>query len=47
MSLITYNGPTGDHIENPSLEFIKDIIFNKDEDYWKKGSGDSGIEMKG
>ncbi|NLL05625.1 MAG: hypothetical protein GX270_07535 [Clostridiaceae bacterium] len=47
MSLITYNGPTGDSVENPSIDFIKDIIFNKNADYWKKGSGDSGIEIEG
>jgi hypothetical protein len=47
MSLITYNGPTGDPVENPSIDFIKDIIFNKNADYWKKGSGDSGIEIEG
>jgi hypothetical protein len=47
MSLITYNGPTGDPVENPSTDFIKDIIFNKNADYWEKGSGDSGIEIEG
>ncbi|MCX7748037.1 MAG: hypothetical protein N2645_14300 [Clostridia bacterium] len=45
--LITYNGPTGDPIENPSINFLKDIIFNKAADYWAKGSGDSGIEIEG
>lgn len=47
MSLITYNGPTGDPVENPSIDFIKDIIFNKNADYWAKGSGDSGVEIEG
>ncbi|MDP4181589.1 MAG: hypothetical protein Q8942_10890 [Bacillota bacterium] len=47
MSLITYDNPTGDSIKNPSLEYLKDIIFNQEADFWKKGSGDSGIEIEG
>jgi hypothetical protein len=47
MSLITYDNPTGDSIKNPSLEYLKEIILTKDADFWKKGSGDSGIEIEG
>lgn len=47
MSLITYNSPKEDPIENPSIEFLKDIVFNKNADYWAKGSGDSSIEIEG
>lgn len=47
MSLITYDNPTGDSIKNPSLEYLKEIILTKDADFWKKGSGDSGIEIDG
>lgn len=45
--MIIYNGPIGEAIENPTDEFLKEIIFNKGEDYWKKGSGDSCIEIEG
>jgi hypothetical protein len=47
MSLITYDNPTGDSIKNPSLEYLKEIVLTKDADFWKKGSGDSGIEIEG
>lgn len=45
--MVIYNGPIEDTIENPSDEFIKDIIFNKEESYWKQGSGDSCFEVEG
>lgn len=47
MDLVIYNGPIGDPIENPSIDFIKNIVFNKEADYWLKGSGDSCIEVAG
>ena len=43
--MIIYNGPIEEPIENPSDELIKDIIYNKDETYWKQGSGDSCFEI--
>lgn len=44
--MVIYNGPIEDDaIENPSDDFIKDIFFNKDESYWKQGSGDSCFEV--
>lgn len=45
--MIVYNGPVGEPVENPTEEFLKEIFFNKNEDYWKKGSGDSCIEIEG
>lgn len=45
--MTVYNGPIGEPIENPTDEFLKDIFFVKGEDYWKKGSGDSCIEVAG
>jgi len=45
--VIIYNGPVGEPIENPSQEFIRDLIFKKNESYWKQGSGDSCFEVEG
>lgn len=45
--MVIYNGPIGEAIENPTEAFIKDIFFNKGEDYWKQGSGDSCFEVEG
>lgn len=45
--MITYNGPIGEPVSNPSKEYIKDIFLNKDAAYWKQGSGDSCIEAEG
>ena len=45
--MVIYNGPIGEPIENPKEEFIKDIFFNKDDKYWKQGSGDSCFEVEG
>ena len=45
--MVIYNGPIEEPIENPSDEFIKNIIFNKEESYWKQGSGDSCFEIEG
>ena len=43
---INYYGPTED-VTNPTKEFIKTIIFETEASYWKKGSGDSCIEVEG
>ncbi len=45
--MVVYNSPIGTLVENPTNDFIKDIFFNKKEDYWQKGSGDSCIEVEG
>ena len=45
--MVIYNGPMGESIENPNEEFIKDIFFQKSEEYWKQGSGDSCLEIEG
>lgn len=45
--MIRYNGPIETEKQNPSLEYIRDIIFNRGEKYWKQGGGDSCIEIDG
>ncbi len=45
--MIIYNGPVEEPIENPNDDFIRSIIFEKGEDYWKQGSGDSCFEVVG
>lgn len=35
--MIKYNGPTGEEIINPSEEFLYDIFFCKNQNYWKRG----------
>lgn len=45
--MIIYNGPIGDPIINPTEDFLKDIFFNMSEEYWKKGGGDSCVEVEG
>lgn len=44
--MIIYSGPI-EEVENPTKEFIENIIFNKNEEYWKQGSGDSCIDIDG
>ena len=41
--MITFYGPDGENIENPSDDFIKEFT-NKEADYWQQGSGDSSFE---
>ena len=45
--MVIYNGPVEEPVENPNDEFIRDIIFNKEDKYWKQGSGDSCFEVEG
>ena len=45
--MVIYNGPVGEPVENPNEAFIKDIFFNKEDEYWKQGSGDSCFEVEG
>ena len=45
--MVIYNGPVGEPVENPNESFIKDIFFNKNDEYWKQGSGDSCFEIEG
>jgi len=47
MKTITYNNPTGSPVKDPSLEYLKEIIFNEGADFWKKGNGESCIEIDG
>ncbi|MDR6226337.1 hypothetical protein [Desmospora profundinema] len=47
MSYLVYHGPVGDSVENPTLEFIKDLVFNREADYWAQGGGDSALEIEG
>lgn len=46
MSMVIYNGPIGDPIENPSKKFLKEIILETPSDYWLQGSGDSCLELE-
>lgn len=45
--MILYNGPIGEPVCEPTDEFLRDIFFEKNEDYWKCGGGDSCIEVEG
>ena len=47
MSKILYCPPFGDDVESPDIDKIKNIIFTESQDYWREGSGDSGIEIQG
>ncbi|MBC2022718.1 hypothetical protein HCC18_08865 [Listeria booriae] len=38
--MLVYYGPDGEFINNPSNEFLKEIL-NKDSVYWNQGGGDS------
>jgi hypothetical protein len=41
-----FTGPTGLDVENPSTQFIKEIL-DQDKDFWLKGAGDAGINFEG
>ncbi|AYB34709.1 hypothetical protein [Chryseolinea soli] len=42
-----YNSPLGEEIPNPSLEFLKKVIFEYTADYWSSEStGDSALVTK-
>lgn len=43
--MVKYYAPYGKDIENLTEDYLKDVIFNYSQDYWEKGSGDSGIEV--
>ncbi|PTM57534.1 hypothetical protein [Desmospora activa] len=47
MSTITYHGPVGDTIENPTAVFIKELVLDREADYWTQGSGDSSLDIEG
>lgn len=40
--MLVYYGPDGEFINNPSNEFLKEIL-NKDSVYWNQGGGDSSL----
>ena len=44
---ITYRGPLGDEVKNIDCSFISNLVFKKDENYWRDGGGDSCIEIEG
>src|SRR5262249_16392643 len=47
---MTYSGPDGTDIPNPTLDFLGNIIFRERNRYWRGGSGDwmlSVVEFKG
>lgn len=45
--MFTYYGTVGEEIVNPTEQFLEEIFFDKNEDYWKCGGGDSCIEVEG
>ncbi len=42
--MIKFYGPLGETVENPDDNFLREIVFGKDEAYWEQGSGDSSFE---
>lgn len=45
--MVTYYGPVGEPIKNPTYNYLKKILLTESESYWKQGSGDSCIEIDG
>lgn len=45
--MITYHGPIGEAVENPTYEFLENLILLESDNYWKHGGGDSCIEVEG
>lgn len=46
MEELTYTGPSGPRVVNPSLEFLERIIFHEKGKHWRGGSGDSGLAIE-
>ena len=44
--MVLYRGPLGDTCENPSDEFLQEIV-NRPAEYWAQGGGDSCLEVAG
>ncbi|MBC6309373.1 hypothetical protein HCJ66_07380 [Listeria sp. FSL L7-1582] len=44
--MVVYYGPDGKFVNNPSTEFLKDVL-NQDSAYWKQGGGDSSLFIEG
>jgi hypothetical protein len=46
MASVSYCAPSGEAIENPSLEFLRELIFKERSDYWEIGSGDASLQYR-
>jgi hypothetical protein len=42
---MTYSGPDGAKVANPSVDFLEGIIFRERNRYWSVGSGDSELSV--
>lgn len=45
MKAMTYSGPDGTTVANPSLDFLEGIIFRERNRYWRVGSGNSELSV--
>lgn len=41
--ILKYIPPSGEELTNPSLDFLRKVIFDYDPIYWLKNSGDSAL----
>jgi hypothetical protein len=39
-----FSPPDGEIIQNPQLDWLKDLILNKGEDYWNAGAGQASLK---
>lgn len=44
---VTFRGPTGEVIQNPSEEYLRNLFVAPPNGYWKRGSGDAELEFYG
>ena len=40
---IVFAPPAGKAIQNPSLEMLRDLVFQYEQNYWRRGSGDAKL----
>ena len=43
MEALTYSGPDGPDVANPSLDLLEEVILRRDPAHWRRGSGTSGL----
>jgi hypothetical protein len=43
--VLTYSGPVGTHVPDPSLDLLEEVILRHDPARWERGSGSSGLMM--
>lgn len=41
-----YTSPSGDTIDNPSLEFLEECVLHRGEEYWSIDAGDAALESE-